>query len=65
MIHGSVDLVVPIVHSELMLKKLRDAGATAELITVRGEGHGWGGEASVRTLDQAVRFLDAYLKGKK
>lgn len=65
MIHGTVDLVVPIVHSELMLKKLRDAGVTAELIPVRGEGHGWGGATAARTLDQAVKFLDAHLKGKK
>jgi acetyl esterase/lipase len=65
MIHGTADLVVPIIHSELMLKKLRDAGVTAELIPVRGEGHGWGGETAAKTLDQAVAFLDAHLKGKK
>ena len=29
------DLIVPIIHSENLLKKLRDVGATAELITVR------------------------------
>jgi acetyl esterase/lipase len=65
MIHGTADFVVPIIHSERMLKKLRDAGVTAELLTVPGGGHGWGGERSVRTLDAAVKFLDAHLKGKK
>jgi hypothetical protein len=25
-----------------MLKKLQDVGVKAELITVKGEGHGWG-----------------------
>jgi acetyl esterase/lipase len=65
MIHGTADLVVPIVHSELMLKKLREAGVTAELIPVCGEGHGWVGRTAVKTLDQAVSFLDAHLKGKK
>ena len=65
MIHGTFDLVVPILHSELMLRKLREAGVTAELIPVRGAGHGWVGETAVKTLDQAVSFLDAHLKGKK
>lgn len=65
MIHGTADLVVPIVHSERMLAKLREAGVTAELIPVRGEGHGWVGETAVKTLDQTVTFLDAHLKGKK
>jgi acetyl esterase/lipase len=65
MIHGTFDVVVPIIHSELMLQKLRDAGVTAELFPVRGEGHGWFGETAVQTLDRAVTFLDAHLKGKK
>ncbi len=43
MLHGTFDVIVPVIHSENMLKKLKDAGATAELITVFGEGHGWGG----------------------
>jgi acetyl esterase/lipase len=64
MIHGTADWVVPLLHSERMLKRLRDAGVSAELIPVRGEGHGWAGETAVRTLDAAVRFLDAQLKGK-
>jgi acetyl esterase/lipase len=65
MIHGTADFVVPIVHSERMLRKLRDAGVTAELIPVRGGGHGWVGETAVRTLDDATRFLDKHLKVKK
>jgi acetyl esterase/lipase len=65
MIHGTADVVVPIIHSERMLQKLRDAGVTADLIPVRGEGHGWGGETAAKTLDQAAAFLDAHLKGKK
>lgn len=64
MVHGNFDLIVPVVHSERLLKKLKDAGATAELITVRGEGHGWGGATLARTLDDAIKFLDEHLKGK-
>jgi acetyl esterase/lipase len=65
MIHGTFDLVVPIIHSERMLKKLQDVGATAELIVVPGEGHGFTAPAMARTTEQAVRFLDTHLKGKK
>jgi acetyl esterase/lipase len=65
MFHGNLDLIVPIVHSEKLLKKLKEAGATAELVTVPGEGHGWNGPALARTLDESVKFLDQHLKGKK
>ncbi len=65
MVHGTFDLIVPVVHSEKLQKKLKDAGATAELITVRGEGHGWSGPTLVRTTNDALKFLDTHLKGKK
>lgn len=64
-LHGTFDFIVPIIHSENLEKKLKDAGVTAEFITVRGEGHGWGGPALTRTLNDTVKFLDANLKGKK
>jgi acetyl esterase/lipase len=64
MIHGTFDLVVPVIHSENLEKKLKDAGAPVELITVRGEGHGWNGPTLTRTANDALKFLDANLKGK-
>jgi acetyl esterase/lipase len=64
-IHGNVDFVVPIVHSERLLKKLTDAGVKGEMITVKGEGHGWDGKAAVKSTQDAIRFLDEHLKGKK
>ena len=64
-LHGTFDLIVPIIHSEKLLKKLTDAGAEAEMITVRGEGHGWNGKTFARTLNDSLKFLDAHLKGKK
>lgn len=64
-IHGTFDLIVPVIHSENMLKKLKDVGTTAELITVSGEGHGWTGRTMTRTTNDALTFLDAHLKGKK
>ncbi|MDB5310711.1 MAG: nlhH 2 [Gemmataceae bacterium] len=65
MIHGTADVIVPVIHSERMLKKLQDAGVTAELITVKGGGHGWTGPVVAKTTADAVRFLDEHLKGKK
>lgn len=65
MIHGTADFIVPIIHSERMLKKLQDAGVTAELIAVKGEGHGWSGKTATKTTQDAVKFLDEHLKGKK
>ena len=64
-LHGTFDFIVPIIHSENLQKNLKDAGATAELITVSGEGHGWGGKTLTRTIDDALKFLDTHLKGKK
>jgi len=64
-LHGTFDLIVPIIHSENLHKKMKDAGATAELITVRGEGHGWNGPVYARTTADALKFLDTHLKGKK
>lgn len=60
--HGTFDLIVPIVHSENLLKKLRDAGASAQLIPIRGAGHGWNGKTLTRTIDDALKFLDTHLK---
>jgi acetyl esterase/lipase len=65
MVHGNFDFIVPIIHSENMLKKLKDTGTAAELITVRGEGHGWNGSKLTRSINDAMLFLDAHLKGKK
>lgn len=63
MFHGTFDVVVPVIHSELLHKKLRDAGATSELVTVFAEGHGWNGRAFAKSVDRALAFLDTHLKG--
>ena len=64
-LHGTFDFIVPIIHSENLEKKLKDAGAPVEFITVRGEGHGWNNPVLARTIGDSVKFLDAHLKGKK
>ncbi|HUR55089.1 MAG TPA: alpha/beta hydrolase [Gemmataceae bacterium] len=65
MIHGTFDVIVPILHSERLLKKLQDAGTTAELVTVPGGGHGWGGTTMAKTTRDALKFLGEHLKGQK
>ena len=60
--HGTKDTLVGIEHSEKMTKKLRDLGVPAELVTMEGDGHGWGGEKLTRTLDQTVKFFKDKLK---
>jgi alpha-L-fucosidase 2 len=40
LVHGTADTVVPFDQSERMLKALKAAGNQAELITVKGGGHG-------------------------
>lgn len=63
--HGTFDLIVPVIHSEELHKKLQDAGACSELVTVFAAGHGWGGRAFAKNVEQAIQFMDANLKGKK
>ncbi|MDY3555852.1 alpha/beta hydrolase [Gemmata sp. JC717] len=63
--HGTFDVVVPVVHSESLHKKLTDCGASCQLVTLFGEGHGWTGRTFAKSLTQALTFLDTHLKGKE
>jgi len=64
-LHGNFDLIVPIIHSENLVKKLQAEKVPVEMISVRGEGHGWSGPAFTRTFNDSIKFLDTHLKGKK
>lgn len=65
-LHGTFDLIVPVKHSEVFEKALRDAGCSVELITVPFAGHGgWGDKDMHKAEVAAFKFLDAHLKGKK
>jgi len=41
LIHGDADLVVPLSHSEKLVKAIRTSGGSAELIIKKGGGHPW------------------------
>jgi acetyl esterase/lipase len=60
--HGDKDTLVPILHSERMWKKLKEVGVAAELVTMKGEAHGWGGEKLTKTLNQTIEFFGEKLK---
>ena len=60
--HGDKDTLVRIDNSQKLKKKLQEVGVAAELVTMEGEGHGWGGEKMTRTLNQTVRFFEEKLK---
>jgi acetyl esterase/lipase len=63
-VHGTADDIVPMQQSEAMVKKLRQAGVSARLIEVVGEGHGWGWshEHRLTSLADMMDFFDENLK---
>jgi len=60
--HGDKDTLVGIEHSQKLTKKLKDSSVSAELVTMEGDGHGWGGEKLTRSLNQSIRFFEEKLK---
>ncbi len=64
-IHGTADVVVPVVHSEAFHKKLVEVGAKSTLVEVKGKGHGWFGRDFADSSETAFRFLGEHLKGTK
>lgn len=64
--HGTIDLIVPIKHSEALHKALKDAGVPVEMETVQFGGHGnWSDREYAKAAATAFKFLDTHLKGKK
>jgi dipeptidyl aminopeptidase/acylaminoacyl peptidase len=60
--HGTEDKVVHPDQSRRLARKLRDAGVSAKVVEVEGEGHGWKGDKLVRNLDEMLIFFDEHLK---
>jgi len=57
-LHGTADVIVPIIHSERFQKKLTEAGVKGELVKLSGKGHGWDSEDAVEKSKKAVlKFL--------
>lgn len=65
-LHGNIDFIVPIKHSEALCKSLTDAGVPVEMMTVPFAGHGgWNDREMTKASTAAFKFLDKHLKGKK
>ncbi|HZU35047.1 MAG TPA: alpha/beta hydrolase [Gemmataceae bacterium] len=60
--HGTEDKTVPLSQSQALADKLKEAGASARLVALEGEGHGWRGDKLLKSLEQMVEFLDENLK---
>lgn len=61
-VHGDADKLVPIQQAEVLIEKLKKAGAEAKLVVKPGASHGW---ADIeKDLDQFADWFDAKLKAK-
>lgn len=58
LIHGDADEVVPLSHSEKLLKALKEQGTDAELIVKKGGGHPW------LTLPEEVKSMADWFDSK-
>jgi acetyl esterase/lipase len=64
-IHGTMDFVVPIVHSEKMFKKMQAAGVPVAMHKVPWKGHGWEDLDATRAAAAAtMEFLNTHLPAK-
>ena len=61
-IHGDADKLVPIQQAEIIIRKLKDAGVEAKLVTKGGAAHGWPDQGKDTAL--IADWFDAHLKKK-
>ena len=61
-IHGNLDFIVPIIHSERFYDKLKAAGVKTEFLVMKGKTHGWTGDATEVSAKALLKFLDENLK---
>ena len=64
MLHGDLDPLVPLAQSELLLEALKKVQVPAELIVIKGGGHGGTGFATPENQDKIAKFFEKHLMKK-
>jgi acetyl esterase/lipase len=64
MLHGDSDPLVPLGQSKIFLEALAKAGVPAELVEIKGGGHGGAGFSSKENLAKIEAFFAKHLKEK-
>jgi acetyl esterase/lipase len=62
LIAGDQDELVPIAHSENILKAFQQKGVVAELLVIKGAGHGFQGEDQKKAFDALADWFEKHLK---
>ena len=60
---GTTDEIVPASQATLLHEALKQAGIQQKLVLMEGEGHGWGGEKMVGSMQETVAFFDGIRRG--
>jgi acetyl esterase/lipase len=62
--HGTKDNIVPFVHATRLAETCKAVGLSHELVTMTGDGHGWGGAKLDDSVKRSVAFFEKHLKAK-
>jgi acetyl esterase/lipase len=63
--HGTKDPIVPYAQATMFHREMSRLSVPGRLVTIEGQGHGWGGEQVERTNTATYAFFDRYLKGSE
>ncbi len=61
LIHGDQDKLVPIIHSENIMKQFQKQKVPAELLVIKGAAHGFRGKDQVRASQAVVKWFQQHL----
>lgn len=61
-IHGDKDALVPIAQAEMLDEKMKAAEADHTLLLLKGQGHGFGGDAKQKSVEALWDFFEKHLQ---